>query len=405
MRRLAPCSCLAAVLAAALAACGGHSSHDGGTEDAGPDGSVVDGGTDAGHDAGYAPFPVSEWCAVQSGAQCEQQVRCGLLDPAQVPDCVALGERVCDQAAYSEGAAAGRLGYSPQTAADCANGYATAPCNETPPACASVFTGKVPPDGGCLLPQECATGGYCLTYTSTCPHTCYRYSLPGQPCNFWDMQCDPSANRCVTGDAGQLFCLALLDAGQPCLSFSDCLPNLACIQGTCIPTLAEVGQPCDVTQGYPFCDTDAFCRGVSGLDGGLCEADVGLGGTCTGGDCLTGLRCSNQFETGTCVSLGKAGDLCGGFGDCKNLLFCETADSTCATLPGDGGDCSASNFACGLSDYCDFTSLTCQPLRALGQGCSYDESCLSQSCQYGALGDGGYGFRCVAPCSQQDGGF
>jgi hypothetical protein len=89
-------------------------------------------------------------------------------------------------------------------------------------------------------------------------------------------------------------------------------------------------------------------------------------------------------------------------------LYCPIKSSRCTPLPGDGGDCGpqGSYYACTPGYYCDgFPTYLCRPLRALGEPCSYNSSCLSNECEYGAFPDGGgMGYRCVKCSQMADGG-
>lgn len=381
---------------------------------------LPDGGEDldGGFDAGTGPVPVDGWCEMKARAECGRKVRCLQLDPAQLDACVARVLERCDGAAYARGVADGRLQYSEDQAGQCIDAYGEGSCLGTPEACADLFQGKVPPDGGCLLPEECAEGSFCLTYTNTCPFRCYAFAGIGEPCNFWDAQCDERVANCEQVDAGFRACVSRVDAGAACTSSRDCLPDLACVDDTCVPRQAKIGEPCGLKQGFPFCEPEAFCRQDVAPSGsepppGVCVRRPGLGGSCPGaGTCLPNLRCSSAFQTGTCIPLGSSGETCSGYSECKGEMYCSVETSTCAVLPEEGGDCTnrGSYYTCAPGYYCDFQvpdqAYVCRPRRVLGEECLYDEVCLSNACEVGPLPDGGVGRRCDVPCSQRvDGGF
>ncbi|MBI3182421.1 MAG: hypothetical protein HYZ28_09780 [Myxococcales bacterium] len=393
----------------------GQPEEDGGEPaDAGlPDSGVEDAGPPA--DAGFGPVPIERWCESWAFAECARDARCQKLEPARMGLCMARRQEGCDQAAYSGAVAGGRLQYFAQQGARCLNAYADAGCLGAPGECEGLFLGMVPPDGGCILPQECDSQGFCFTYTSTCPFRCLPYVPAGGSCNSWDQRCDPQAGTCQL-DGGIRACAPPKGLGEPC-DWDDCRADLSCYIGKCVQRRAKVGEACQVGGPYPFCEPDAFCReGPQLPDGGqpgTCQKRMGLGGVCTGyAACLPNLRCSSTYQTGTCVELGSLGDTCTGYGDCKDELYCATRNSRCAALPGDGGDCTSkgSFFDCAVGHYCDFSApdqqYTCTAARANGVECTYDGVCQSQNCERGPLPDGGTGWRCAPPCSQTvDGGY
>ncbi|MBX5480760.1 MAG: hypothetical protein IRZ16_02760 [Myxococcaceae bacterium] len=390
----------------------GLPSDDAGAE---PDAGRKDAGTpDAGPvDAGVTAFPVEQWCDHLARARCFQKQRCLSLADEQLADCLQREKSACPQEAYTLGVHQMRLQYLPQQAADCINAYAEGSCIEPPAACEPVFQGFVDADGGCLLAEECRLGTYCLTSESKCPFTCYAYRAPGEPCNFWDQQCDPNESTCTFLDGGYT-CVARKNEGEPCVFWSDCRADLGCINGACIKQRAGLGETCQESSGYPVCEADLFCRQEpvpqgQTPDAGMCMKRAALGGVCSGyGTCLPGLRCSSNYATGTCIPLGKEGDICSNYDDCKAELYCDPATSRCKPLPRDGGDCSSqgSFYECAPGYYCESTNDVCTPLADLGEPCTYDGVCRSGSCEYGPVPDAGYGYRCVPSCLEQlDGGF
>ncbi|MFL5322432.1 MAG: hypothetical protein ACJ790_22425 [Myxococcaceae bacterium] len=410
-----------------LAACGSHNE----PTDAGTDQPVdEDSGTtdnptpDSGHpgrdagvkDAGFEDVPVSQWCDSQAWALCMRDVRCLRRSPSKFSQCVSEQRALCDQVAYSGAVAQNRVEYSSGYAASCLNGYAEGSCTDVPADCPRVFTGRQPPDAGCLLPEDCATGSFCYLYSNTCPLTCRAYQPVGASCNFGDQNCDPAGAYCDSPDGGfsNYQCLARRAPNAACTSWSQCPQNYGCLGGQCVKQQAAIGEPCAQTSGYPLCGDDAFCRQdppatPNGTPPpGVCTKRVGLGGTCNQyGVCEPGLRCSTAYTTGTCIPLGALADICTGYYDCQDGLYCSNKTSRCVELPSAGGDCGSqgSFFRCASDSYCDFNSDLCLPRKAVGDQCTYDDVCTSRTCDYGQLSDGGFGATCREACSTRlDGG-
>jgi hypothetical protein len=410
-----------------LAACPGPALPDGGSTDAGGDDDAGAGAADAGDageafdagppDAGFGPVDITAFCQTQAFARCARDVRCGRLEAARLDACMRRDLEACDQTALSSGVAFGRLEYFAAQGGACLDAYGSTPCWDTraPALCDGLMQGLVPPDGGCLLPEECQSGSFCQVYLQTCPFRCFAKAELGATCNWWDRQCDDQAATCVY-DGGVNTCVPRVGVGEACTWSSDCRADLACSNGHCVKSSATLGEACNLANGYPYCDAEGFCRTVSLPDGGApgtCQKRVGLGGACVGYNaCLPNLRCSSNLQTGTCVPLGNQGDTCTGYGECKSELFCWTRTSSCTAHWPDGGDCTSrgSDYSCAPGFFCDYNApngaYVCRASKALGESCSYDGVCQSKSCETGRLADGGSGLVCTLPCSKHvDGGF
>lgn len=390
---------------------------DAGEADAGHE--VVDAGSgarDAGpRDAGIGAVPVEAWCATKAKFDCERQVRCLKLSATAVPGCIARALTTCDQGALTRAAHAGRLQYLQAEAIACLEGTRSGSCTDDGPHCATTFTGLVPPDGGCVLAEECDATGFCFLGDS-CPGRCSAWRALGEDCDGYRRRCDPATGACLTGDAGTLVCqpFAGLDAG--CTSYAACGPDALCLDGACVRRTAALGETCGVKWGYPVCAAESFCHqdlSASPAPPGTCERRAGLGGACTGNpDCLPTLRCTTVVTTGTCVGKSAVGQPCAAWDDCEDGLFCSAQTGTCRPLPADGGDCSSegSSFRCALGYYCDFALSgpgdTCLPQRPAGGPCVFADMCSGGECRYGVLSDGGYGGSCDLSCQDRvDGGF
>jgi hypothetical protein len=418
-----------AIAAVALSACPSPPPPppDAGTPDAGPtDSGTPDAGhppkPDAGFDAGFTNLTISQWCHDYALAQCERDQRCGRIDDTTFPICMQSKTLFCDAPAYARSVSEGKLQFDATQAAACLNAFGSGSCELAPFPCSFVFLGLTPPDAGCYVPEDCEPdSGFCDPYDNLCPHHCSAWVRLGDICN------DPFAPHCAPGlgceypdDGGfQRSCIPILKEGDPCLSFNACDVNLVCEPGNdggeqCLKQYNKEGQPCGVTNGFPFCDANLFCRQDIPMTGtpapGICEKRAGLADTCYGfGTCLPSLRCSSAIGGGTCQPFAALGAPCSnnfyGGGECQDGLYCAKATSRCVPLPTDGGDCSntGSEYECATGYSCDYDVITmgylCHALRADGQACSYDGQCLSNECEYGMTADGGYESRCVR-CSQ-----
>ncbi|MBS1150034.1 MAG: hypothetical protein H6Q89_1732 [Myxococcaceae bacterium] len=397
---------------------------DSGASDAGgKDGGRADGGTDAGKpdagaaDAGFLYAPIEQWCQLNALAQCDRDVRCLELAIENRPECIAKKSEFCDQPAYTRAANEGRLQYLEPKARECLNGYAADSCEGVPPACAVVFAGKVAPDAGCILTEECNAAGFCYQYDYTCPHRCRGWIPMGQTCDGFSTRCNPDEAYCGTFDGGVgERCQTLKGLGEDCVEYDACRTDLTCANNLCVKRRAGPGESCGERQGFPYCTEEYFCRQNTTLTPpppGTCQRRGGLGAVCTGyGSCLPSLRCGSSFTTSTCLPRLAEGEKCSSYGECQQGLYCPPRTSRCTRIPGDGGDCTSqgSYFECASAHFCDFNSpndvYTCRPRHANDESCTYDGVCLSNDCDYGALPDGGYGGTCVPRCSQKaDSGF
>jgi hypothetical protein len=378
-------------------------------------GDVVDAGRqrfDAGTpDAGFRAASVDTWCRTRALALCQRQVRCSSLTESDLPQCVTRAvESGCDQVALSTGADAGRLAFDASVALTCLNDYGAGSCADEPAACASVFTGLVPADGGCVTAAECGGGAYCDIYGPRCPFRCKPFRRALETCDF-SRRCSPGL-VCYRGDGGAPVCQPPRPVDAGCVDFDECGDDAVCTSSVCTPRRADAGQPCGIRNGYPLCGSEFFCRQQPrGMDGeepppGTCQRRAGLGGVCSGsGTCLPSLRCSNVITTGTCQPKARRGESCSLFNDCEDWLFCSNQTTRCEPLPGDGGSCDfrlGSQGRCQPGFFCEFSASDdrrCQRRRAAGADCNYDEMCLSNDCEFGPRPDGGFGGTCSIPCS------
>ena len=395
---------------------------DAGEVDAGsPDAGATDAGRpprDAGvPDAGFTSAPIGSWCTSRALAECGRDLRCGRLAATGIPGCVLSRTTVstCDQVAISRGVQERRTQYLESEAVRCLNALAQGSCEENPAACETVFTGLTPPDGGCLLAQDCTADGFCDLYDGRCPHQCRGWSALGSPCDGFTRRCDPVNGSCDLNDAGTAICFPKKNDGDACDRYDACGENSYCLDNTCITRQAAPGGACNVNSGFPFCTDEYFCRTEPPVNGerppGTCERKSGLGGTCTGpGSCLPSLRCSTYLTTGTCLVKAALHVGCINYDDCQDSLYCDAKTQRCEGLPDAGGDCSfaRTGYRCAPGTTCAFSGTSedrCVGFKAVGQACGYAGECLSYDCEYTTLPDGGFGGTCIARCSQRaDGG-
>lgn len=381
----------------------------------GPDASTMpdagtDAGTDAGRpprdagtpDAGFGPIDIARWCEADAVARCLREQRCLRISPSMFDHCVARRLLTCDPLALTRAVREGRLAYSVADGTRCLDAFGAGTCTETPAACAGVFRGLVPPDGGCVLASECNADGYCEINDGRCPHRCRGYAARGQTCDvFATIRCDPRQDVCSSPDGGALVCQPVSAADAGCRRSEECAPELGCQSGVCVRREARLGEACALG-GFPSCVGDTFCR----QDAGVCASLAGVGGACVdSSSCVGTLRCSGVISTGTCQGKLPLGAPCALGGDCEADLYCAGATSRCERLPGvDGGDCSlgVTGYRCDVGAFCLYLGgydFECRPLRPIGAPCDYGAMCQSTECEGVNLPDGGFGRRCVERCA------
>lgn len=362
-------------------------------------------------DAGLSHVALEDWCLTRAQAECERDVRCLKLKPARVSECVQRSTQACAQAALTRSVREGRQRFLSAAAVTCLNAWSEGSCTDSSPACDAVFTGLVPPDGGCAMAEECDPTGFCLTSDGSCPHRCLGWVPLGSHCDGSRLRCEPRSARCVPGDAGLPFCQALPLEGQGCVD--GCAAGLVCLAATCVQRVVGPGEPCGTSAGAPSCHPEYFCSqdlSQTPPSPGTCERRVGLGGACTRSrDCLPTLHCTTVATTGSCQARSTVDEPCSAVEDCEDGLFCAASTASCRPLPADGGDCSyaGTDDHCAPGSYCDWLGgNACRPRFPAGASCLWASQCLEGDCSSGTLPDGGVGARCTAPCAlRADGGF
>ncbi len=280
-------------------------------------------------------------------ALCERQVRCGAY--ATVDACKEDFRILIDE--IERAVAAGRANYDADKAEACLEALSSSSCDGSaedvrrqPQACRDTFTGTVADGGACFGGEECLS------------------------------------ERCTIPDCG-----------------------MACCQGTCAVTVAEVaiGGACSGTTGPcaqgSFCDSQtttcaalravgAACTSNSQCGYGLYCPEVGTcadapnrGAACPDGTCADiGDRCSTTSMT--CVALGRSGEACAtgfaGLFDCQAPLTCNQTTLVCGNPPTVGQTCL---FFCASGNFCNQADV-CEATKANGAACAGDDECNSQFC-------------------------
>jgi hypothetical protein len=175
-------------------------------------------------------------------------------------------------------------------------------------------------------------------------------------------------------DAGALTCRTckvLPAVGEKCASQSpSCATGLVCdnsTTGTCILPKPD-GDSCTSSE---VC-LSKFCnQGTK-----VCDPNGQAGDACTQRqDCRMGF-CNSA---GACEDLHKNGTACTANDQCLNYR-CETATGVCGVA--DGTTCQMYNHSMCASGFCDGTILKCAPRKADGTACTDANECLSDYCNF-----------------------
>jgi hypothetical protein len=237
---------------------------------------------------------------------------------------------------------AGRVAFDRSAVEGCLSDLAAGICDGThrlarlPAACRAVLSPRVRPGGPCDHPMECAGGSTCDTGPDpfcggicdggplACGCTsdeyclqgrCFSYLSPGQPCSNGDRcvptaGCEPSSGLCVSYHS--------YDAGEACTTSDYCRPELACVNGACVPiAYAPSAEPCNGRD--ILCQLGTVCVRENPADDPHCTRAPGEGAPCTAGSslsCRAGLRCLD----GTCHRHAGEGELCREDDDCISRL-------------------------------------------------------------------------------------
>jgi hypothetical protein len=204
-------------------------------------------------------------------------------------------------------------------------------------------------------------------------------------------------------------CSVRRGANEPCVSERDCTPELYCgAEGSCLarPGLGEpcgngvscaVGLGCDPSGvADPECialpgDGEPCANGASGpllcaeglaCSDGNCAPLPGEAEPCSSDSrCQAGLACDFTPEGSFCVKPKALGEPCQNDVVCGATAHCGPSGGCEADQP-DGTLCSAGNECSGVCTGDDTGGFSCQPARAEGDSCLFDDECPdTTSCQ------------------------
>jgi hypothetical protein len=402
----------------------------------GSSGGIRDGGT----------IEPSQLCQQIATATCDQRKRCGFLDDALEPDCVARETALC-HFTWDPQVNAGLATVVTDNANNCLQALANSSCVQVPfgfgfyeyqggsvsgQAGVGLITecdpqtfyqaagqpGQAcltsPPPNGSPFNRFCA-GGYCGNATPESDYSCGSCILSppvGGPCPL-TYECDQSTTYCGTPPGGGSYvCMAKMPDGTQCQDWGPCEgANCECTSPICV--LGQdgggvcgywpLGDACEMDRD---CGPNAYCAGSdlnnpNGPVYGICTASMQSGSNCASdAECPAGSSC----VAGTCadvpyysLSLGQA---------CSNMLQCD-ATSICATDDGGqnyclpradvGGPCD--RYSAEISAWClpglVCANVTdggwdwrCAPVPSEGQPCDYGTGCKDElSCEPATPGD------------------
>jgi hypothetical protein len=209
---------------------GGESSSTGGTGNAGK------GSTSGGRDGGGGTAFSSEACEDYIQAVCEWEGHCNEGVPGSREACQRANANACAWYALP-GSNVG-----PDDFFACIRKYETGECTSDYFEC-ELPAGSVGNGFPCASPLQCESG-YCGAVTDGCG------------------VCAPNPNH-------------RNDVGGACVSYSNCLPELTCVEGECAPRAAE-GEACDGERVCTFTHPEAYLACVDGV----CTAVGFVGDAC-----------------------------------------------------------------------------------------------------------------------------
>jgi hypothetical protein len=262
-------------------------------------------------------------------------------------------------------AEAGRLVFDAEAAATCL-AYVEARGCEVPgsyvaeeaeaagkAACDAILRGTTVENGPCLLSAECAPqDGRTMVcgFDPTCSDGCCiggcrpLAALPiGTPCNF-NSRCEAGSYCAFDSDTGMFtVCTAKQPIGGACQGNDECVADAYCdfSAGECL-ALGGVGEPC-ADFGDGGCKPGLYCADPGYLGDGRCHEFAPLGGACLA-DWYLG-----------CGPLGSV---------------CDLQAEQCVVAPGPGEACPSGT--CGLTSSCDWNTGTCVALGREGEPCGYE---------------------------------
>lgn len=320
-------------------------------------------------------IPLDMLGAAYARAQCAYLERCssypGLI-AAKVPGgCIAIQTPTVEDdlvAKLSRALDSGRAEYDARAMAECLRRLESAGCADPVPDCEEAILGSVSAGGDCLADLECAGNAYCSA-GEPIDEECSRWTCVPRGAS-GSCACDPGFT-CGVDALGNATCQPGLAEGAACtVDGASCRGSLACVtapaggEGTCERFRdVALGEACDAVSRR--CAADARCMIV----GGTSEADFDyrcVSPAPSGGTCHIGLL--DDCPMNEICPLGYA-DLVAG----RHTAMCQPA-------PVAGEACNRDYYSgCLLPSLCSVAGV-CETRRRLGEACSDEGSCVSESC-------------------------
>jgi hypothetical protein len=425
---------MAAVLVAALSACGSKSSPlrgDGGGDavgdatgseggpglDAAGEGSstIPDAAPEAAADQAAVPdahelndaggtfvAAVASFCQEKARHVCAKAARCRRVATIEA-DCLSVEERACAAAlggAVESAASRGRLTFDPANAVRCLAGLDEADCDDpfSVEACTHVAVGKLPDGAACLVAEECA-GGWCLAGdTNACGGTCGSPSLVGGPCWSYLPGCDRATAWCDYMDE---VCKPKRERGAPCndnelayeFGYGQCQRGDFCMSQFGWACRGADRSACRCAALRPTgaaCIDASQCERPLGCVEGKCRAPGASGAGCNfgrGGGCVAGYVCvktgvgDDALPVGVCRPPLADGQPCFSTSECGASSWCwpkpaaPTDLGTCGPGPRLGEPCDVIP-SCPTGAFCDDSFKVCKARPRDGEPCAGGGVCL-----------------------------
>ena len=198
----------------------------------------------------------------------------------------------------------------------------------------------------CVGPLKCqSVDGQCYGYCAA-PEEGSSTKAQGEECEVnadceEGLVCHGESANPISGEGDQS-CEPLAGEGEACERISDCMPDLVCLEATCVPW-------------------------VMGAEGDNCDASSPQ-------LCGAGTRCEESNSDAQCTSVGKVGDSCSSSVDCLHNLYCRS-DETCQAVAASGEPCETHS-GCARGYYCESDSELCEAQLGQGESCTSSEQCV-----------------------------
>ena len=229
--------------------------------------------------------------------------------------------------------------------------------------------------GDCCSGYDCNIGEVCSG------HTCAKSSYCGDGTCDSGETCSSCSSDC--GSCGPVCGNGLCESGENCY---DCAGDCACAGGCCIhPDSVMISGSQDWKGCVSNRDTGAYksgeytsyyvcCDGKQKTVGEKYVQDGGLD-CCSDSDCSAGESCLYNYCKEDAEEIKKSnGEYCDKDSECKSD---NCRNYRCCAA---GKECCFSHNHCGLDEYCSSFYHFCEPAKPLGQKCTEDDECLSDTC-------------------------